>query len=439
MSAVLNKQYPIVDHAKGMYVYDTDGKCYIDCAAGIAVVNIGHSVPEVIDAIKIQAERVCFTYGGTFTSEPRLRLAEQIIKMAPQGMERVFFCSGGSEAIESLLKIARQYQIERGCPDKYKVITRWQSYHGNTIATLGLGGRPSWRSKYDVYLPKMPHIAQCNCFRCPYGLSYGNCGLPCAYELERIIKYEGPETVSAFLIEPITGTTAAATVPPKEYIQIVRDICDKYDVLFCVDEVITGFGRTGKNFAIDHFDVVPDLIGIAKGLASGYVPLGGVIVNKKVADAFVNGSGALQHSFTFAGNPLACAAASAALSYIEKENLVNRSAKMGKVFLEKLKTLSDLPMVGDVRGIGLMLGIEFVKDKETRKPYPGSAKISSRISKYCFNHGVIVTAGVSGSADGVDGEAMQIAPPFIISEEDMEVVVTTLREGILETYEQLKR
>lgn len=439
MYSVVEKEYPVVERAEGMYLYSTDGKKYMDCAAGIAVANIGHGVKEVIEAMYEQAKKVSFVYGGTFTSQARTKLAEQIIEMAPEGMNKVFFCSGGSEAMESVIKIARQYHIECGNPSKYKIISRWQSYHGNTLATLAIGGRPSWRNKYDPYLTKMPHIAQCNCYRCPYQLEYPSCQVECAKELERIIKYEGAETVAAFIIEPMIGTTAAATMPPVEYMQEVRRICDKYNVLFCVDEVITGFGRTGKNFAVDHFNIVPDLIGVAKGLGSGYVPIGGVILHKKIVDAISNGTGELTHSFTFAGNPLTCATASAVLEYMNKHNLVENCAKMGKYFLEQLKTLEDLPCVGDIRGYGLMLAIEFVKDKNTKEGYDASVKISKRIADYCFENGIIVTAGVTGSADGVVGEAMQIAPPYIITEEEIDIVVKALREGIVKVYNEIER
>lgn len=437
LNSALQKEYPVAERADGIYIYDKYGNAYIDCAAGIAVVNIGHSVKSVVDAIARQASKLSFVFSGSFSNEPRIRLAEQIIAMSPPHMDKVFFCSGGSEAMESLIKIARQYQIECGRPSKYKIISRWQSYHGNTIATLAVGGRPSWRAKYDDYLPNMRHIAPCNCYHCPYKLSYPSCGLPCAWELERVIRYEGADTVAAFIIEPITGTTAAAIAPPPEYMQIVRDICDKYDIVFGIDEVITGFGRTGKNFAIDHFGIVPDLIGVAKGLGSGYVPIGGVIVHKKIVDAIAQGSGELTHNFTFSGNPLACAAASAVLDYISANDLVTRSAAMGKVFLAKLQTLSDLPSVGDVRGTGLMLAVEFVQDKKLHTPYPAGTKFSARVAEYCLQNGVIVTAGLEGAADGICGDAMQIAPPFIITEEEMDIVVDTLRKGIIAVADSL--
>lgn len=428
----------LVEKAEGMYVYDTEGKKYLDIAGGIAVVTIGHAVPEVIDAITDQAKKVTFVYGGTFTSEARIKLASKVIEMSPAGMDKVFFCSGGSEAVESAIKIARQYHLEAGNASKYKVISRWQSYHGNTMTTLSVGGRPSWRTKYTPYLTQFPHIAQCNCYRCPYGLEYPKCDIKCARELERVIKYEDPETVSAFILEPVTGTTATATVPPKEYFPIIREICDRYNVLLIVDEVITGVGRTGKNFAVDHFNVVPDIIATAKGLASGYAPIGAVIVHKKITDAVINGTGVLTHSFTFSGTPLVCAAGLAVVEYLEKNNLVQRSAEKGKVFLDKLSKLTDLPMVGDVRGIGMLLGVELVKDKETKEPYEPSKNVSGLIASYCRENGVLIVAGVPGSSDGISGDQLQLSPPFIINEEEMDLTVDVLRRAIESVYDRVK-
>lgn len=437
MNSAINKEYPVVERAEGMYIYDINGNKYLDCAAGIAVANIGHGVKEVIDAMYEQAKKATFVYGGTFTSEAKERLASQIIEIAPSNMEKVFFCSGGSEAMESVVKIARQYHIECGKDSKYKVISRWQSYHGNTMLTLAMGGRPSWRKNYENYFPRMSHVAQCNCYRCPLGLEYGSCDVRCAKDLERVINFEGADTISAFVLEPIIGTTAAAVKPPKEYMDEVRRICDKYNILLCFDEVITGFGRTGKNFATDHYDIQPDIIGFAKGLGCGYAPIGGAMINKKIADAFSEGSGQNTMIFTFGGNPLVCATASAALKYMTDNKLVENSAKMGEIFLEKLKTLEKLDCVGDVRGTGLMLGVEFVKDKKTKEPFPAEEKISGKIADYCFGKGLMVTGGVPGSADGQKGEALQIAPPFIITEEQIDFTVETLKEAILAVYSEI--
>ena len=427
----VNKEYPVVDRAEGVRIWDTDGKEYLDCAAGVAVVNIGHGVRPVLDAMYEQGKRVAYVYGSAFTSEARERLAGQIISLSPRNMEKVFFCSGGSEALESVIKISRQYHLESGKTKKYKVISRWQSYHGNTIATLSIGGRPSWREKYDPYLPHMPHITQCNCYRCPWGLSKESCGGACADELERVIRYEGPDTVSAFVLEAITGTTAPAIVPPVGYMTRLREICDKYDVLLCVDEVITGLGRTGKNFAIDHFGVEPDLIATAKGLGGGYVPIGAVIASRKVVDAFRNGSGTLMHSFTYAGNPVVCAGASAAIQYLVDNKLVEASAAKGEFFLNLLREkIGDHPHVGDIRGKGLLLGVEYVLEKKTKTPFPADRQISGRIASYCLEKGLLVVFAVPGTADGILGDATQISPPFTIEEADMRKAADILSEAV---------
>lgn len=428
----LSKTYKRITHAEGVYLYDEDGKRYMDFGAGLAVTNIGNGVKEVTDAIAEQAKKVTYLNGGAFTSDVREELASNIISLAPKGMERVFFCSGGSEAVESMAKIARQYQIEKGNPGKYKIISRWQSYHGNTFGTLSLGGRPSWRSRYDNLLIHMPHIAQCNCYRCPYGLDGSCCNVPCADELERIIKYEGAESVAAFLLEPITGTTATATVPPVEYMKRVREICDKYDILLCCDEVITGLGRTGKAFAVDHFGIVPDLISVAKGLGGGYVPIGAVIAHKKVVDAIANGSGILEHSYTFAGMPIATAGANAVVKYIIDNDVVNKAAVNGEILLGKLKdALSDIPAVGDLRGKGMLIGVELVSDRETKAPFDPALGIAGKISAYCLDKGLLVLSGVTGTADGIVGDALQISPALTMTPEEMDFAVSVLKEAII--------
>lgn len=428
----LSKTYKTITHAEGVYLFDEDGKRYMDFGAGLAVTNIGNGVKEVCDAIAKQAYEVTYLNGGAFTSAAREELASNLIKLAPAGMERVFFCSGGSEAVESMAKIARQYQIEMGRPGKYKIISRWQSYHGNTFGTLSLGGRPSWRSRYENLLLHMPHIAQCNCYRCPYGLERCSCNVPCAEELERIIKYEGADSVAAFVLEPVTGTTATATVPPVEYMQRIREICDKYDVLLCCDEVITGLGRTGRNFAVDHFGVTPDLISVAKGLGGGYVPIGAVIAHKKVVDAIANGSGILEHSYTFAGMPIATAGANAVVKYIIDNDVVDMAARNGALLLEKLKAaLGDIPAVGDIRGIGMLAGVELVSDRESKTPFDPALGIAGKISAYCLDKGLLVLSGVTGTADGVVGDALQISPALTMTPEEMDVAIAILREAIV--------
>lgn len=425
--------------AKGITITDENGKEYLDFSSGVAVVGIGHGVQEVTDAVVEQMDKASFLYRGLFSNDATLELSDRVIDMAPDNMARIFFCYSGSEATESAIKIARQYQIERGKPTKWKVISKWQEYHGNTMMGLSVSGRGNWRTLYDPYLTRVPHIPQCNCYHCPLGLSYPACGCRCAYELERVIKAEDPSTVSAFFFETIGGATGGCVVPPKEYYQIVREICDKYDVLMIDDEVITGFGRTGKNFAIDHYGVKPDLIVTAKGMSSGYLPLGGVIISKDIIDTIENGSGKIIHSFTYSGHAVSCAAGNAVLKYLHEHDLVNRAAKEGIVLKEKLiKELSDLPMVGNIRGIGMFCGITFVKNKETHESYPMEKNVGPLIAEYCCSHGVMLLNAQPGSEDVLRGDALLVEPPLITTEEEMDRAIAVLKEAILHVYEQVK-
>lgn len=419
---------------KGCYIWDSEGNQYLDAASGVAVANIGHGVVEVAEAIRKQAENVNFIYGNSVTVDVRQRAAERLVKIAPKGMDHVFFCCGGSEATESMLKMARQYHVEKGNVTKFKVIARWLSYHGNTIASLSMSGRPSWREMYTPYMMNFPHIVQPTCYRCPLGKCYPGCNVACAWELEKTILLEGPESISAFIAEPIIGTTATATAPPKEYYEVIRKICDKYDVLLLMDEVITGIGRTGRNFGIDHYDVKPDMIAVAKGLSGGYVPIGAVITSNEIFDAYYNGSGICNHSFTFGGNPVSCAAADAVLKYVEDNELIARSKNMGTMLLEALKErFLAHPYVGDIRGTGLLVGMEFVSDKNTKAPIPPSSKFTERLGKNAFDSGLIIVPGVRGSANGVEGDHIQITPPFVIEERQVHELVDKLDKALSKT------
>lgn len=427
------KEYKTIEYGEGVYLYDTEGNCYLDAAGGVGVVNCGHAVPEIIDKMYAQAKKVSFTYNGLVANEPQNELAERLSKLTPKGMgeTRSFFCSGGSEATETALKIAREYHIEKGNISKYKVISRWLSYHGNTIGSLSMTGRRSWRASYEPYMLNFPHISPPYCYRCWYNKKYPNCNLECAHELERVIDFEGSDTISAFIAEPIIGTTLTGVTPPPEYYEIIRSICDKYDVVMIADEVITGIGRTGKNFGIDNWGISPDIIATGKGLSSGYAPLAAVILREKIWKTFSENSGLFKPSFTFAGNPLACSVGVAVLDYIKENDLIYRSEKMGKIFKQKLKTLEEIPIVGDIRGEGLLLGIEFVKNKETKEPFPAEEKIAQKIVEEAFDRGVLIIPGVQGTKDSVNGDHIQITPPYIITEEEIDIVVNNLRDSIL--------
>jgi adenosylmethionine-8-amino-7-oxononanoate aminotransferase len=430
--------YPTVERGEGVYIYDRSGKRYLDGSGGAVVVSIGHGVPEIRDAIVSQAGKIAFTHGTQFTSEAAVALAERIVALSPPPLSRVYFLSGGSEAVETTIKLARQYQVDRGKPSKYKVISRWTSYHGNTLGALALGGHTGRRRYYQPLIQHTPHIVPCYCYRCPLGLQAQRCACECADDLEKTILYEGPDSVSAFMVEPVVGATAGALVPKDGYFQKIREICDRYDILLIADEVMTGIGRTGRNFALDHWQVVPDMIACAKGLASGYAPVFCVVTNDRIHDTIKNVSGAFVHGHTYSQNPLSCATALAVLEYMEAHGLTARSARMGLYLLERLQTLYRHVIVGDVRGLGLFAGVEFVRNRETKEPFDVQLKVNARIGGRAFEKGLITYPG-GGGADGIRGDHSLLAPPFTITEAQIDEMVAILDEAIAEISEELSQ
>ena len=424
------KNYPVITRGKGVFLYDKAGREYLDAVGGISVVNIGHGVSEVIAAMREQAERVAFVHGGSFANEAAMELCDELATWAPKGMGHVLLLSGGSEATETAMKLAHQYHLERGKEGKYRIISRWISYHGNTIGALSMSGRTAWRREFTPYLQNFPKIHPPYCYRCPYGKSYPGCGIACAEDLERVIALEGAEGIAAFIAEPVIGTSAAGVTPPPEYYPRIREICDKHDILFIADEVITGVGRTGKNFAIEHWGVVPDMITTAKALSSGYAPLAAVILHDKVYDAFVKGSGHMTQGFTYSGHPLCSSVGLAVLRYLKTHNLVENAARIGRVLLARLETLKRFPIVGDVRGTGLILGVEFVADQATKRPFPPEAGVTRRIVEATLAEGVMVVPGMGGMIDGVAGDHIQISPPYIFNEANVEQLVKALEVAI---------
>jgi len=381
---------------------------------------------------------VAYTYIAQFSNEPLQMLAERIVALAPGGVSKVYFVSGGSEAAETALKLARQYHLLRGNPGKYRVVSRWQAYHGNTMGALSMSGRTQWFRDFRPYALDFPHIAPCHCYRCPFDQAYPGCGVRCATDLERVIRQEGAESIAAFIAEPIVGTSGAAMTPPAEYFRVVRDICDRYDVLFIVDEVITGFGRTGRPFAIEHWGVVPDLMLVGKGISSGYAPLGGVLVHERVVQAFRETGANPFLPFTFAGNPLSCATALAVCDYAEKHGLFARAAEMGKELFRALERLAASPLVGEIRGMGLLAGIELVADRASKRPFPAQAGIGRRVAAAALARGVVVLAGQPGLVEGVAGDHLLLAPPYVITREEIETVVETLGSALAEVGDELR-
>ena len=433
----LKKEYPVIDHAEGIYLYDEAGTRYLDFGSGIGVVNIGYNVPEINAAMAAQAAKTTFVYSAPFTTRAQIDITNKIIEMSPPGMSKALLVSGGSMAMESAIKLARQYHIERGNGSKQKVIARWTSYHGNTVGALSASGRSSWRTYFEPYLLNFPHIQPPYCYRCPFEKTYPDCDVLCARELERVVRFEGPQSISAFIAEPVIGTSAPGVTPPPEYYPTIRKICDKFDILFISDEVITGFGRTGKNFGIEHFGVQPDIIVAGKGAGGGYTPLAVVIVGQGVVAAIAQGSGTHTQGFTYSGNPLSAAIGLALLEYIDKNDLVAQVAEKGVFLKEKLESLRDTGIVGDVRGLGFLQGVEFVQDSEKKTPFPREAELTRRIVDAAFKRKLMIIGGMPGVVDTELGDQLQITPSFTTTRAQIDTAIEIIRESITEVKREL--
>lgn len=434
----VRKDMTVIARGSGVYLYDAHGKEYIDGCSGSQVSNIGHGIPEIADAIGNQARTVAFTHLSRFVTEPLMDLAQKVAKLAPPGLDRVYFVSGGSEAVEASLKFVRTYFIERDGPDtqKHKVIARWHGFHGNTLGALSATGHIPRRKKYSPMLVDFPHIPACYCYRCHYGLTYPECGVACAKALEEAIKAEDPDTVAAFIAEPFVGAASGAVPPVPEYWPMVRDICTRNDVLLIADEVMTGFGRTGAHFAVNHYGVIPDIIACAKGMSAGYSPLGAMVIKSDLHEVLRQGSGKFTHGHTYGGNPLSAATGVAVLNYYERHGLAENSRRMGELLFDLLEPLSESPVIGDIRGRGLFCGVELVADKQTRRPFAPEAAIGERLTEKCMHHGLIVYPG-SGHAEGRAGDHILIGPPLTITAAEVEELARRLSLAVADLEEEL--
>ncbi|MBW7860415.1 MAG: aspartate aminotransferase family protein [Rhodocyclaceae bacterium] len=422
--------YPTVSRGEGIYLFDEKGKRYIDACGGAVVSALGHSVPEVVEAMKAQLDSVEFAHTSQFTNPSQEELAKLITDRSPGGLNHAYFVSGGSEAVESAMKLARAYWVQMGRPDKWMVIGREQSYHGNTLGALAAGGNRWRRAIYEPMLFKAPRVVPCSCYRCPFDKDPAHCSIECADDLERAILEAGPEKVAAFIAEPIVGATAGALVPHENYFHRIREICDKYDVLFIADEVMTGLGRCGSWFAIRQFGVVPDMLCLAKGLAAGYVPIGATLVHDRIVDTFHNRRHIFQHGHTYMGHPLATAAGAAVIRFMDKHKLVERSRVLGEELLARLKkALHDHPHVGDIRGRGLFVGIEFVADRASKAPFEPELAFHRVLRDLAFRNGLIIYP-MGGTIDGRRGDHTLIAPPFVITRAQIGRLVELLVRSI---------
>ena len=419
----LNKTYPEIVKAEGMVLKDSEGKEYLDACSGAVSSNIGHGVPEVIEAIKKELDQVTFTHRFKFTNAPARQLAGLLADLAPGEDNRVTFVSGGAEAVEYAIKLAREYFIELGRPSKYKVVSRWQSFHGNSLGALSAGGSVSRRKRYSPMLLDFPHAAPHNCYHCPFGQERSSCRLECARDLEQVIRREGAENIAAVICEPVVGSSLCVSVPPPSYWPLLRDICDRYDVLLIADEVMSGVGRTGRFFALEHWDVAPDIIALAKGLGGCYIPLGAAVLRGKIYRAFKNNSGSFAHGHTFGGNPVAAAAGLEVVTYILKNKLLENTRNLENHLLGQLRSLQDkYPAIGRIEGIGLFAGIEFVRDRSTRRPFDPSDNITDAVVDTALEMGLVLY-GSRGCADGISGDGVIIAPPLNVSENDIDAIV----------------
>ena len=412
---------------EGVRVTDIEGKTYIDARAGAGVVNVGHGRSEIAEAAYEQMRRLIYPPTGTVTVGA-IELAARLAKMAAGPLTRTFFTSGGSEAVETALKMARAYHHRRGDKGRYKVITRKGSYHGSLGATMWMGGAGYARAEYEPAYPGMLYAPQPNPYRCEYGgQTPEQCAVRCAEAVEELIVFHDPDTVAAVVGEPI-ASYAGAAVPGPQYWPMVREICDRYGVLLIADEVFTGFGRTGKMFGLEHWGVVPDLMTFAKGVTSGYVPMGGVIATTDVAAMFAGSEKAVfHHVLTFGGHPAACAAALTNLDIIEAENLVENAARMGQQLLDGLREIQPRhPTMGDVRGKGLTVGVELVMDRDSKERWPAEARLAPRLAQRYRDNGVMLPMG---------GDAIRFAPPLCITRSEVEELVSVTDE-VLGSVEQ---
>ncbi len=425
----LGRDYPTAKGAAGAYVYDAAGRKYLDAAGSYFVVNIGHGVPEIVDAVANQLKSLDFAHTSYFTTDAAQQFAARLLALAPPGFSKVYFTTSGSASNEAAIKLARHYHVLKGNSAKSKVIARWNSYHGGSLGALSLTGHVPRREPFDPLLLPFPHIGPAYCYRCPHGRKPKDCAIDCADELETTIRRIGPQYISAFILEPIAGGPLAAAVPHDAYLPRIREICDRYDVLLIADEVVTGAGRTGASLAVKHWGVTPDIVTMAKGIGGGILPVGAVLVRDQVYNAFEEGGVAFRQGETFSGHPLVCAAGNAVLQHIEKHKLIERAGHMGERLGIALESLRELPIVGDVRGKGLLRGIEFVADKKSRKPFPRRLTVAERVAKGCNERGVLVIPG-NACANGIDGDVVSMAPPFIIGEAEIELIVSALRGAI---------
>jgi adenosylmethionine-8-amino-7-oxononanoate aminotransferase len=436
----LHASYPTAARGDGIWVVDADGRRYLDASGGAAVSCLGHSHPRVIQAIKDQIDRIAYAHTGFFTSEPAEALADLLVERAPAGMDRVYLVSGGSEAVEAALKLTRQYFLEIGQPERRHFVARRQSYHGNTLGALAVGGNAWRREQFRPLLIDVEHLTPCYAYREQKdGEREEAFAARLVQELDEHIQRLGADTVCAFIAEPVVGATMGAVPAPRGYFRGVREVCDRHGVLLILDEVMCGMGRTGTLFACEQEGVVPDLIAVAKGLGAGYQPIGAVLVQKPMVEAIRRGTGFFQHGHTYMGHPTACAAALAVQRTIEEGDLLANVRERGAQLDAALRDrLGDHQNVGDIRGRGLFRGIEMVRDRASKAPFDPGLRLHARIKARSMAAGLMCYP-MGGTIDGRNGDHVLLAPPFIVGEDDVQLIVDRLAAAIDEALRDAMR
>lgn len=427
---MLDEIYPVIDYGKGVYLFDMEGKKYLDAASGAVTANIGHGVPEIIEAMAEQAKKISFVYRSQFTSEPAEKLAAKIAEMAPGDLNWCFFVNSGSEATETAMKMAIQFWQEKGIQTKTKVLSRWVSYHGITLGALSMSGHPGRRARFVPLLEDSPVIHPPYCYRCPYKLKAPACEHLCARELETAINRIGSDKIAAFIAEPVIGAAGGAIAPPKDYFKVLKKICEDYDILFIADEVMTGFGRTGTMLASEQWGITPDLVALGKGMGAGYAPIAAALASEKVMAPILAGTKSVMSGHTLSANPQSCAVSLAVLDYMEKHQIMKEVKTKGAYLRNQLENLKNqFTIIGDVRGEGLLLGIEFVANRETRTPFPRKSMVTQKAVSIAKEKGLLVYPAGAG-IDGVNGDSIIISPPLTMNKREMEELVFLLKETL---------
>ena len=428
----LNKSFVTAVKGEGIYIYDSEGKRYIDGSSGAMTANLGHGLREVTGRIKNQMDTLSFTYRTQFTNLPVEELSIKIASLAPKPLSKVHYVNSGSEATESAMKLAKSYWNELGKVGKQMIISRWGSYHGSTMGSLSMSGNIGRRQSYHSYIELYPQLETPFCFHCPYEKEYPQCSLFCARELDRVISRIGENNISAFIAEPIVGASGAGITPPDDYFPLIKEICEKHNILFIMDEVITGFGRTGENFACNHWGVVPDIMVFGKGVSAGYAPLAGIIAHERIYNEIAMGSGEFSTGHTFGGNPFSCSAGCSVVDYMMEHDIVAQVRDKGSYLMAELKKLKDRSvLIADIRGKGLLIGVEIVRRKEGCISFERREKITEKLVEICYSKGLIVYPS-GGMINGTLGDSILIAPPLTISIEEINNMVNILDDSIME-------